>query len=169
MDLLIVRHAIAMERDAKRWPDDRLLPLSARGIARGRKAAIGLGHLTARPALVLASPLLRARHTAQILERYARWPRAQPCAELVPEAMPPDLLGRLARSDGSCIAVVGHEPHLGALLAQCLPGGTERGIVLRKMGVALIQFGERVRPGRGRLVWLATPRILRAARKARSV
>ena len=43
MDLLIVRHAIAMERDAKRWPDDRLRPLSARGIARGSKAAAGLG------------------------------------------------------------------------------------------------------------------------------
>ena len=169
MDLLIVRHAIAMERDAKRWPDDRLRPLSARGIARGRKAAIGLGQLMAKPALVLASPLLRARDTAQILERYARWPPAQACAELTPDVLPRELLGRLARSEGHCIAVVGHEPHLGALLAQCLPGGHEQGIVLRKMGVALVQFRGRARPGRGRLVWLATPRILRAVRKARSV
>jgi phosphohistidine phosphatase len=164
VDLLIVRHAIAMERDAKRWPDDRLRPLSARGSARGRKAAVGLGHLTATPEVVLASPLLRAHQTAQILERYAGWPRAQVCAELTPDALPRAILGILGRSTGSCIAVVGHEPHLSALLGQCLPGGMQQGLVFRKMGAALVRFRTRARPGAGRLVWFAPPKILRAAR-----
>jgi phosphohistidine phosphatase len=166
VDLLIVRHAIAMERDAKRWPDDHLRPLSARGFARGSKAAAGLRHLSARPQLVLASPLLRAQQTAQILERYARWPRARISADLIPDTAPRALLGSLARSAAECVAVVGHEPQLGALLGQCLPGAAN-GFALRKMGAALVRFRGRARPERGQLVWFAPPKLLRAMRKAR--
>ena len=168
MDLLIVRHAIAMERDAQRWPDDRIRPLSRRGTVRGRRVAAGLKRLTGRPDLVLASPLLRAHQTAQILEHHACWPRAQACLELAPEALPSALLGRLGRSVAACIAVVGHEPHLGTLLGLCLPGNPEHGFALKKMGVALVRFRGRVRPGCGRLVWFAPPRLLRALHTARS-
>ena len=34
MELLIVRHAIACERNRQRWPDDADRPLSSRGAAR---------------------------------------------------------------------------------------------------------------------------------------
>lgn len=164
MDLLVVRHAIAMERDAKRWVDDRFRPLSPRGMARGVKAAYGLRKLTAVPAVVLASPLLRAHQTARILERYARWPRAKVCAELAPDTPPRELLFLLAGESTSRIALVGHEPQLGALLALCLSGSTARPMELRKMGVALLSFEGRAHPARGRLRWFANPKLLRAAR-----
>ena len=124
MDLLVVRHAIAMERDPKRWPDDRLRPLSTRGSSRGRKAAAGIQRLGFSPELVLASPLVRAQQTAQILQRYARWPPAQAWTELAPDTPARALLGRLGRSAAACIAVIGHEPQLSALLGECLPGGS---------------------------------------------
>jgi phosphohistidine phosphatase SixA len=60
--------------------------------------------------------------------------------------------------------VVGHQPGLGRLLAACLPGGEAAAFELRKMGVALLSFQGSARPGRGRLVWLLPPKILRAAR-----
>ncbi len=167
MELLIIRHAIAEERDAQRWPDDHLRPLTPRGAARGRKAAAGLAQLWAKPELVLTSPLRRARQTASLLERHAGWPPAQLCTELDPETAPRALLARLARSTAERVVVVGHEPHLGALLAQCLPGGTQRGISFRKMGVALVRFRTRVRPGSAELLWFAPPKLLRAAHKAR--
>src|SRR6478736_90410 len=44
MELLLIRHAIACERDAARWRNDDERPLSARGRARGRLAAAALGH-----------------------------------------------------------------------------------------------------------------------------
>jgi phosphohistidine phosphatase len=167
VDLLIIRHAIAEERDARRWPDDRLRPLSKNGIRRGRKAAAGVAQFTARPAHLLTSPLLRARQTSQLLERHARWPRARVCAELIPETAPRALLARLARRGGGPVAVVGHEPQLGALLAQCLPGTARGSIAFRKMGMALVRFRGRVAPGRGELVWFVPPKLLRAARPAR--
>ena len=49
MELLIVRHAIACERDARRWPDDGARPLSSRGVMRARRAAAGLKKLALHP------------------------------------------------------------------------------------------------------------------------
>jgi phosphohistidine phosphatase len=77
MDLLIVRHAIAYERDRARWREDALRPLSPAGIRRARKAAAGLKELTARPERLLTSPLVRAQQTARILTAVAGWPAAE--------------------------------------------------------------------------------------------
>src|SRR6267143_5536220 len=84
MELLVVRHAIALERNARRWPHDAERPLSAQGVARARKAALGLKRLAPRPARVLVSPLRRARETAAILTRFAGWPEAAQCVQLLP-------------------------------------------------------------------------------------
>src|SRR6201989_3363574 len=85
MDLLIVRHAIAFERDRARWHDDATRPLSPAGIRRARKAAAGLKELTARPARLLTSPLVRAQQTASILTTVAGWPVAEEVTELSPD------------------------------------------------------------------------------------
>jgi phosphohistidine phosphatase len=167
VDLLIVRHAIAMERDARRWPDDRLRPLSARGVARGRTAAAGIRRISATPELFLVSPLLRAQQTAQFLRQYAHWPRTQVWTELAPEVSAAELLTRLGRSAANFIALVGHEPQLGALLGLCLPGEAATGLAFRKMGAALLRFRGRPRPGRAQLVWFAPPKLLRAVARGR--
>jgi len=165
MELLIVRHAVASERSAQRWPDDAIRPLSARGLARARRAAAGLRRIMPRPASVLTSPLERARQTAALLAQLAAWPRAAACALLRPGASPEALLALLARQRAPTVAVVGHQPHLGRLLATCLAGSPSgRGFRLRKMGVALVSFRAAVRPGQGELVALLPPRLLRAAR-----
>ena len=101
MELLIVRHAIAFERDAKRWPDDGARPLSPRGVMRARRAAAGLKKLAVRPVRVFASPLERTRQTAAILAQYASWPKALACPLLLPGSSPHELLALLARTRGS--------------------------------------------------------------------
>jgi phosphohistidine phosphatase SixA len=84
--------------------------------------------------------------------------------QLLPGTSPEGLLELLARSHDSRIAVVGHQPGLGRLLAACLPGGVgAAAFEFRKMGVALLCFQGAARAGRGQLVWLLPPRILRAA------
>ena len=90
----------------------------------------------------------------------------RPALELTPDAAPRELLGRLGRSAADCIAVVGHEPHLSALLRSACREVLASGSLLRKMGVALVRFRGRARPGRGQLVWFAPPRLLRAVRKS---
>ena len=54
MDVYLIRHAIAELRDATRWPDDSLRPLSDEGSERFRRAARGLSLVV--PSLVDEAP-----------------------------------------------------------------------------------------------------------------
>jgi phosphohistidine phosphatase len=163
MDLLIVRHAIAFERNPKRWPNDGERPLSPDGMLRARKAAAGLKRITERPVRLLTSPLLRAKQTAAILTEFAGWPKAVECAELSPGQSPEGLLEVLRGSQDKRIAVVGHQPGLGRLLAACLPGGVRpEAFELKKMGVAFLSFAATPRAGHAVLHWLLPPRVLRS-------
>lgn len=164
MELLLVRHAIAFERNARRWADDDERPLCPRGIERARRAAAGLKRLTPRPARVLVSPLLRTRQTAALLTQCAGWPEALTCEALRPGTAPEKLLALLPRSRNARIAVIGHEPDLSALLALCLDGGTRSALTLRKMGVACVRFPGAAQAGCGELAGFLPPRLLRAAR-----
>ena len=165
MDLLIVRHAIAFDRDRHRWHEDAARPLSPAGIRRARKAAAGLKKLTKRPQRVLTSPLVRARQTAQILTEVAGWPAADEAPELSPGGPALAVLALLAQDRGPLTAVVGHQPGLGYLLAACLlGGGGSLPIEMKKNAVACVSFDGQPRAGHAALKWLATPRMLRALR-----
>jgi phosphohistidine phosphatase len=169
MELLIVRHAIAEERNAQRWPGDTQRPLSAEGLTRARHAAQGLRRIAPRPVRALASPLARTQQTAAILSQFAGWPASTRCELLEPGASVQGLLKLLADRREQCIGLVGHEPDLGRLLAWCLRGPSgSASIQLRKMGAALVSFDGRARAGAGTLEWLLSPRILRAARRLTS-
>ena len=165
MELLIIRHAIAFERDRDRWADDAARPLSPLGVRRSRKVAAGLKKLCNVPDRLLTSPLIRARQTAKILTEVAGWPRAEMAPELKPGEGAAAVLALLANDRSERIAVVGHQPDLSALLAACLlkDGGTLP-IEMKKNAVACLSFDGRARVGRAVLEWLATPRLLRGIR-----
>jgi phosphohistidine phosphatase len=165
MELLIIRHAIALERDRHRWADDGARPLSPAGIRRSRKAAAGLKELCRVPDRLLTSPLVRARQTAKILTEVAGWPPAAIAPELAPGEGAMAVLTLLAKDRSKRIAIVGHQPDLSVLLAACLlkDGGTVA-IEMKKNSVACLSFAGRVRAGRAALEWLATPRMLRGFR-----
>ncbi|MGH8181551.1 MAG: phosphohistidine phosphatase SixA [Steroidobacteraceae bacterium] len=163
-ELLILRHAIAFPRDPKRWADDSERPLTMEGVKRARRAAAGLKRIANRPALVLASPLVRARDTAAIFAQAAHWPEAVECAALSPAGAPEDVLEMLRRrgAKADCVAVVGHQPHLGRLLALCLRGDARsEAFDLRKSAVACVQFEGPPRARQGALAALFPPRALR--------
>jgi phosphohistidine phosphatase len=165
MDLLIIRHAIAFDRDRNRWSDDAERPLSQAGMRRARKAAAGLRKLTRRPDRLLTSPLVRATQTARILTSVAGWPEAEEVAELSPDEPALALLEFLGKDRSKLTAVVGHQPGLGHLLAACLlGGGGALPIEMKKNAVACVSFPGRPRAGRAALAWLATPKMLRALR-----
>ena len=171
MKLLILRHAIAFPRDAKRWPDDSARPLTAEGVKRARRAAAGLRRISQRPALVLTSPLVRAHDTAAIFAQAARWPKALECTALAPGESPETALEALRRQGGKldCVAVVGHQPHLGRLLALCLRGEARaEAFELKKSAVACLRFEGPPRAGQGVFQWSLSPRILRKLSRRRA-
>lgn len=165
MELLIIRHAIAFERDRHRWADDAARPLSPAGIRRSRKAAAGLKKLCKVPDRLLTSPLIRASQTAKILTEVAGWPRAEIAPELKPGEGATAVLTLLAKDRSKRIAIVGHQPDLSALLTACLrKDGRTLPIEMKKNAVACLSFDGRARVGRAVIKWLATPRLLRGFR-----
>jgi phosphohistidine phosphatase len=166
MLLLIVRHAVAFERDRHRWRDDAARPLSPAGMRRARKAASGLKQLSRAPDRVLTSPLVRARQTAQILAEVAGWPQAEEAFELSPGESALSVLTLLGKDHSKLAAVVGHQPGLGNLIAACLLGsGRGLPIEMKKNAVVCVSFEGPPRAGRATLKWLATPRMLRGFRR----
>lgn len=162
MELLILRHAIAFPRDPKRWPDDTERPLTMEGVKKARRAAAGLKRIVKRPALVLTSPLVRARDTAAIFAQAARWPEAKECEALTPGASPEAVFAVLRRRGADRVALVGHQPHLGRLLALCMRGDARsEAFELRKSAVVCLHFQGPPRARQGVLTALFPPGALR--------
>lgn len=163
MRLYLVRHAIAHDRDAKKWPDDGQRPLTKRGIQRFEQAAAGLRKLVPALDAVFSSPLVRAVQTAQILASRAKWPAHEVLPELEPLCPPAETLHALsALTPRDTFALVGHEPMLGKLAAYLLAGPQGKPLFeFKKGGVACLESSNGLRPGAFRLLWLATPRLLR--------
>ena len=162
MELIIVRHAIAEERDAEQWPDDRGRPLTAAGIRRFRRTARVIGRLVGEVDLVLTSPLERARQTARILQREAGWPEPKERTVLEPTQDPAATVAVLAREKSAQrIALVGHEPHLCRLLSLLLAGAPEAvSFEVKKGGIAWLRYPGSVAAGGATLRALLPPRVL---------
>ncbi len=159
--LYLVRHAIAMERDDK-WPDDAKRPLTHAGAARMRRAVQGFAALKVQIAVVLSSPAVRAMETAEILVRgLSPHPELIPLPALapgVPAARVAEALGPYGKRAG--LALVGHEPGLGELAAWLV--GARLPLPFKKGGIGRIDVATWPPARQGTLVWLATPRMLRA-------
>jgi phosphohistidine phosphatase len=154
MQLFLVRHAIAMPPSSER--PDAARPLTAKGRARFVKVVRGLKELGWRFDRLYHSPLVRAVQTAELLQ-----PLVTGESVVMPDlARAPDE-EMLAHLEGTKVALVGHEPHLGALLAWLVTGDAARGerFCFKKGGVARAT-GE-VRPGGMTLAGLIGPKLLR--------
>jgi phosphohistidine phosphatase len=162
MDLILVRHAIAEERDYGRWPDDSLRPLTTDGIERFERGARGIATLVDPPERLFTSPYVRTRQTAEILTAEADWPEAEPLDALGATASTAAVLGALAGLDCRSAGLVGHEPNLSLLAHALLPADEADDLDGFKKGAAiLIAFDGRPAPDGGRLVWAHAPRALR--------
>lgn len=164
MDLYVVRHAIAEERDGYRWPDDSQRPLTDRGRDRFRIVVEVMDRIAPPPHVMLSSRYVRAWQTAEILTEHADWPDPTPCPEL--EGAPSEAVCEViadARPE-SVVAVVGHEPCLSELVAYLLTGDDSgMGMEFKKGGVAALRFPATPRPGGADLLWYLTPKMARNA------
>ena len=84
MDLILIRHAKAFERDPARWPNDALRPLTEAGRDEFDMLAKRLGRAVPEVVLVESSGFERAWETARILSKRAHWPRPRRVERLEP-------------------------------------------------------------------------------------
>jgi phosphohistidine phosphatase len=159
MELFVIRHARAEERDAGRWPDDALRPLTRDGAREFERLARRVGRWRPDVDLVLASGWTRAWDTARILRAHAGWPK--PARTKLLESDDPSAVRGVAelvaeQPVDARIAIVGHEPVLGLLVSELCSGGAAR-ITMRKGAVAWLR-GE---PGSMALEGLLVPGMAR--------
>jgi len=164
MDLLVVRHAIAEDREAfaEAGGDDASRPLTRGGRRKFERAVRGLRRVVESIDLVATSPLVRAVETGAVLQQAFRVGRPVRLRALAPDADPAAAVAWLRRQDPEAVvAVVGHEPHLSGLVAYLLSGRRAGFIDLRKGGACLLTLATATRPGGGVLRWLLAPGQLR--------
>jgi len=159
-ELYFIRHGVAEERgDA--WPDDAKRPLTDDGVTRLRKGLRGLRRAGIGFDVVLTSPLVRARQTADVVASAAD-PRP---SIFVVEALAPggafaSLMTEIEKyAKRGRIALVGHEPDIGEVTARLI--GARQPIVYKKGAVCRVDLAAGSSPAPGVLRWFLTPKLMR--------
>lgn len=153
MLLYLIRHAHAEDGtpDAER-------PLSGRGRRQLRRLGkFFRAHDALAPTEIWHSPLRRARQTARRLAREAALeaPLLE-LAEVDPATPATRLVLAINRAGHGSLAVVGHEPQLGAVAARLLGWPRRHGFRLRKAAVLAL---ERPLAGPWEVLWLVGPEL----------
>src|ERR1700693_1706268 len=166
MDLYIVRHGIAIDREDPKCPPDPERYLTEEGMNKTRQVAKGIAGFGITPDLLISSPYTRAMQTAEIFAGaldYAKQ-KIRRTDLLLPGAEPSLLFRELAKDkQASTVFLFGHAPQLDDVIATAL-GSKKHLTGLKKAGVVFVEL-KRLSPPIGALVWLATPKLLRRAGK----
>jgi phosphohistidine phosphatase len=155
MRLYFLRHGLA---DRSAWSgSDFERPLTPEGVARMESSAATMDRLGLDLDLLVTSPVVRARQTADIVARFLGVQRLVVEDPRLGHAFGPAALsGVLEDHEGrQRVMLVGHEPGFSATIGT-ITGGD---VVVKKGSLARVDV-DRVRPLNGSLVWLVPPKVL---------
>ncbi|MBV9233267.1 MAG: histidine phosphatase family protein [Candidatus Eremiobacteraeota bacterium] len=156
MHCYFLRHGIAV--DATRWhgtDDDR--PLTEDGCKRMEREAGAIAQLLPGVEVIVTSPLLRARQTAQFVARrlglsdvvedarVAHGFNARSCKEILTQ-----------HSGTESVLFVGHEPTMSAAIGTLIGRGN---VEMKKAALAAVDLPEAT-SGAGTLIFLIPPKVL---------
>jgi phosphohistidine phosphatase len=159
MELYFLRHGKAEDVGGRGAPDDFSRALTEKGIEEMQAEAKAFEQLGVRPNVILASPLIRAKQTAQIVAKRLGIKAELIECELLAPGCNLERLRSLTAPYGSChsIMLVGHEPDLSTMVGE-ITGGTS--IELKKGGLALVTTERGIKAGCGVMQWLLPPKVL---------
>ncbi len=162
MDLFILRHAIADQRDPVKYPDDSLRPLTEKGMKRMRRVAEGLLAAGLRFDVIYTSPYTRAKQTAEIVADVFDMRKAlRETNTLAVDGDPEELIEELksAEKDATSLLLVGHEPYLSELISHLLVGDASLDLTMKKGGVCKVTVGMLKYGKCATLEWLIPPSL----------
>jgi phosphohistidine phosphatase len=135
MELYFLRHGDAVTGESWKGKDGER-PLSASGAALMEREAAAIARLCPRVDVILCSPLLRARQTAEmVVRRLGRHELLEVEKRLSPGFGVDELAAILReRHSAGALMLVGHEPDFGRVISACIGGGSvevKKGSLLR--------------------------------------
>jgi phosphohistidine phosphatase len=164
MELFLLRHGPAVERGTRGFDDDAARPLTPKGRRQLRKTAAAMKQLETDFDLILSSPFLRAKQTAEIVATGLKLKKRLKFSNaLAPGSPPAILLRQLEREQPTPkrILLVGHEPDLSHLISLLVTGGLQLQLDLKKGGLCKLKAGKLLAGKCALLAWLLTPRQMK--------
>ena len=158
MDLYLIRHAHAVPLGVDGTTDDAIRPLSEEGRRQAHELAAVFTRRGIRLECVVTSPVLRARQTAEGMRQGLGEtpPQLYESQELAPGGKRSKLARFLRQLGRETIAVVGHQPDLGKLVAWLI-GSKKASVDLAKAGIAHVHSDEGPGKSCGTLIALLPP------------
>jgi phosphohistidine phosphatase len=167
MALLVIRHAVAMERElwAPSGQPDEERPLTEDGRKEMKGVVRQLRRIVPEIDVLATSPLVRARQTAEIVAKAYGEMDITTVDALSPGGSRPTILEWMRAHAEQRMAVVGHAPDLDQLVAWLVTGKPKPFLALRKGGTCLLSLSTHdVTPGHVELRWLISPKLIRRVR-----
>ncbi|MGH1396495.1 MAG: phosphohistidine phosphatase SixA [Trichormus sp.] len=163
MELYFIRHGIAEEQQAGIKDEER--QLTKEGRQKTEKVAQRLVKLGLQFDLIVTSPLVRARQTAEILLEVGLSSQMEESNHLAPNGHISSWLDYWLQpknfAQNTQLAVVGHEPCLSNWAEILLWGEAKDSLVLKKAGMIGVKLPESGSPvGQSHMFWLTPPRYL---------
>jgi phosphohistidine phosphatase len=161
MELYFLRHGKAVDTGEPDAPDDASRYLTKDGIAELEQEAEALRRIGLKPDVILTSPLVRARQTAEIVAHALHLERRLTVTDHLRPGCTIERLRELLDEHGPppAVMLVGHEPDFSRLVGALIGPGAK--IELKKAGLAVVQLDGSVRPGAATLLRLLPPKVLR--------
>jgi phosphohistidine phosphatase len=160
--LYIMRHGPALDVGEQNIKRDAARPLSPEGTRMVTEVASGLFALRIRPSRIVASPLLRAVQTAEVVSRVLGCSAAAETSEfMAPGAAVSETIRWLNDFKADSVLLVGHMPEVAVLTSELVGGNPDVNLVFGKSAVACVTSSALPASGCGRLEWLLSPDCLR--------
>lgn len=163
MDVILLRHGKAGDRDPKLFPDDTKRPLTAEGALELRDICTGLRRIGLAFDFLVTSPLLRAHQTADIVAEVFEWKEPPQVSDVLGQGCTTGkVIALLAKFPPDArVALVGHEPDLSRVAAELIGRSGDAALELKKGGVACVRYEGPAAMGLGTLAFLFKPSQLR--------
>lgn len=163
MKLYLIRHGIAEERTIQKQDSQR--QLIEKGCQKTEKVAQWLNNLGINFDSILTSPLIRAKQTAEILQKAGLSNKIEELPTLAPEGNIKDWLNWFQNSvyneSENNLALVGHQPNLGNWAEMLLWGSSSNKIIVKKSGIIGLELPQSINPmGNSELFLLTCPKWL---------
>ena len=162
MKIYLIRHSNAVDPGTPGYEDDSARPLTEKGRDKMEKIASALKALGIAPDLIVSSPYLRAKETAEILAKGLKYkPDIAFSDALVPMENADRIIGEInEKYSVDELVLVGHEPCLSVLIGTLIAGNPELTINLKNGGVCCLSSDDLHTERKAVLEWLLTPKIL---------
>jgi phosphohistidine phosphatase len=151
MTIYLLRHGDAVDTPQVH-DNDR--PLSDFGQRQATAAGKYLAKTNAEIGQILCSTLLRARQTADAVQRELPPIPVVATELLISSRDPRDIMHELQKTAFRSVLIVGHEPHLSRTISLLIWGETRSRLEMRKCSLACISSPDPLEEGRGVLQWL---------------